>query len=139
MQFCIHWIQLEVKPLVALYLPLLSFGPSAIVPARLIRWLRLSAPECLVSLADDMTYDPLLTSALWPGCLAAAGIDHVVFEKCGDPHGFIGRQEIVDYLDGYVASFNPPRQGVTVTSLKSNTQHGFRLETSEGPYSADRS
>ena len=38
------------------YWPLLSFGPSATVPARPIRCLRLSALECLASLADDMTY-----------------------------------------------------------------------------------
>jgi hypothetical protein len=38
------------------YWPLLSFGPSATVPARPIRCLRLSALECLTSLADDMTY-----------------------------------------------------------------------------------
>jgi hypothetical protein len=38
------------------YWPLLSFRPSATVPARPIRCLRLSALECLTSLADDMTY-----------------------------------------------------------------------------------
>src|SRR6266700_3781934 len=37
------------------YWPLLSFGPSATVPARPIRCLRLSALECLPRLADDMT------------------------------------------------------------------------------------
>src|SRR5258707_698944 len=31
----------------------------------------------------------------------------------GDPHGFMLRDEIVDYLDAFVASFNPPlREGV---------------------------
>ena len=38
------------------YLPLLSFGPSATVPGSAYPLLRLSALECLTSLADDMTY-----------------------------------------------------------------------------------
>ena len=38
------------------YLPLLSFGPSAIVTGSAYLLLRLSASECLTSFADDMTY-----------------------------------------------------------------------------------
>ena len=37
------------------YLPLLSFGPSATVSGSAYLLLRLSALECLTSLADDMT------------------------------------------------------------------------------------
>src|SRR5258707_817933 len=50
-----------------------------------------------------------------------------------DPHGFMVRHEIVDYMDGFVASFGPPlREGVMVKSLKRNPHQGFTLETSDG-------
>src|SRR5258708_29670116 len=56
-----------------------------------------------------------------------------------DRHGFMLRDQIIDYLDGFIASFNPPlREGVTVKALRSNPQHGFTLDTTEGPYLADR-
>ena len=52
-----------------------------------------------------------------------------------DPNGFMLRHEIVDYLDAFVASFDPPlREGVTVKGLRSNPQHGFTLETTDGLY-----
>ena len=38
------------------YLPLPSFGPSAIVSGSAYLLLRLSALECLTSLADDLAY-----------------------------------------------------------------------------------
>ena len=38
------------------YLPLLSFGPSAIVSGSAYLLLHLSATECLTSLADDMAH-----------------------------------------------------------------------------------
>jgi putative flavoprotein involved in K+ transport len=56
-----------------------------------------------------------------------------------DPYGFMLRNEIVDYIDGFVASFDPPLQeGVAVKGLRSNPQHGFTIETSEGLYLADQ-
>jgi putative flavoprotein involved in K+ transport len=56
-----------------------------------------------------------------------------------DPDGFMGRQQIIDYIDAFVASFNPPlREAVTVKSLKSNAQHGYSLETTDGLYVADQ-
>ncbi len=49
------------------------------------------------------------------------------------------RHEIVDYVDAFVASFDPPlREGVAVKSLRSNPQHGFTLETTDGLYGADQ-
>ncbi len=56
-----------------------------------------------------------------------------------DPHGFMLRQEIINYFDGFVASFDPPLcEGVTVTGLRSHGQHGFVLDTSAGRYAADQ-
>jgi putative flavoprotein involved in K+ transport len=56
-----------------------------------------------------------------------------------DPHGFMLRDEIVDYMDGFVASFDPPLQeGVTVQHLRSDDQHGFQLETTDGIHSAQQ-
>src|SRR6266436_2189352 len=56
-----------------------------------------------------------------------------------DPHGFMVRHEIVDYIDRFVASFAPPlREGVMVKSLKRNPHHGFTLETSDGVHVADQ-
>ena len=56
-----------------------------------------------------------------------------------DPHGFMMRQEIIDYIDAFIESFDPPlREGVTVQGVKSNAQGGFTLETSQGHYLADQ-
>src|SRR5262245_46289031 len=38
-----------------------------------------------------------------------------------DPHGFMLRDEIIDYIDAFVASFNPPLlEGVNVQHLRSD-------------------
>jgi putative flavoprotein involved in K+ transport len=56
-----------------------------------------------------------------------------------DPHGFMLRQEIINYFDEFVASFDPPLcEGVTVTGLRGHGQHGFVLDTSAGRYAADQ-
>jgi putative flavoprotein involved in K+ transport len=56
-----------------------------------------------------------------------------------DPHGFMLRDEIIAYMDAFVASFDPPLlEGVAVRHLKSDSQHGFVLETSEGVHVADQ-
>lgn len=46
-----------------------------------------------------------------------------------DPHGFMAREEIVEYLQAYAASFDPPlREGVEVTALRPREGGGFELE-----------
>jgi putative flavoprotein involved in K+ transport len=56
-----------------------------------------------------------------------------------DPHGFMLRDEIVAYLDAFVASFNPPlREGIVVRQLRSDPQHGFVLDTDDGIHLADQ-
>ncbi|WP_432241487.1 MSMEG_0569 family flavin-dependent oxidoreductase [Herbaspirillum robiniae] len=53
-----------------------------------------------------------------------------------DPYGFMKKEEIVAYLDGFVASFDPPvREGVTVTKLWRDGQL-WRIAASDGEYSA---
>ena len=49
-----------------------------------------------------------------------------------DPHGFMPRDEISTYLEGYANSFRAPvREGVRVSSVES-TSRGLSLRTSEG-------
>jgi putative flavoprotein involved in K+ transport len=56
-----------------------------------------------------------------------------------DPHGFMLRDEIIDYIDAFVRSFNPPlREGIAVRGLRANAQHGFTLDTTDGLYTADQ-
>lgn len=59
--------------------------------------------------------------------------------KGPDPYGFMLRDEIVAYLDDYIASFNPPlAEGVAVRHLRSDAQHGFVIEASDGVHVADQ-
>jgi putative flavoprotein involved in K+ transport len=56
-----------------------------------------------------------------------------------DPYGFMQREEIVEYINGFVASFSPPlREGVTVRNLRGDKQHGFTLDTTDGLHIADQ-
>src|SRR5260221_12239310 len=56
-----------------------------------------------------------------------------------DPHGFMLRHQIVEYLDGFIASFDPPlRQGVAVRHLRSDAQHGFMIEATDGAHLAEQ-
>jgi len=56
-----------------------------------------------------------------------------------DPEGFMVKDQIVKYLDDYVASFSPPvREGVEVQRVKSGTRSRFEVETSEGTWLADQ-
>ncbi len=49
------------------------------------------------------------------------------------------RDEIVDLLDDFVASFDPPlREGVTVRVLRSDALHGFTLDATDGVHVADQ-
>ena len=55
-----------------------------------------------------------------------------------DPDGFMLRDEIVDHLERYAASFQAPvREGVEVSSLDPNPDGGFLLRTSDGELAAD--
>jgi putative flavoprotein involved in K+ transport len=56
-----------------------------------------------------------------------------------DPHGFMARDEIVDYLAGYARSFDPPlHEGVEVTRLAQEADGGYGLETSDGAVRAEQ-
>ncbi|MFT4045250.1 MAG: MSMEG_0569 family flavin-dependent oxidoreductase [Solimonas sp.] len=55
-----------------------------------------------------------------------------------DPHGFMLKDQIVDYLEGYVASFSPPlHEGVSVTRLRA-ADGGYALQTSAGDWFAEQ-
>lgn len=57
-----------------------------------------------------------------------------------DPHGFMKRDEIVQYIEAYAASFDPPiKEGVEVLRIwKDKAQELFYLTTSIGNYTADQ-
>jgi putative flavoprotein involved in K+ transport len=56
-----------------------------------------------------------------------------------DPYGFMKKDEIVEYLDQYVASFQPPAaERVTVTRLQRNAAKVFEIETTQGTLTADQ-
>ena len=55
-----------------------------------------------------------------------------------DPHGFMGKDEIVRYVTDYAARFSAPvREGVTVHALSPESD-GFRLDTSQGEVFAEQ-
>lgn len=52
-----------------------------------------------------------------------------------DPDGFMLRDEIVEYLDGFCASFDPPlREGVSVTRVTRLGKGGYRVATTAGTW-----
>ncbi|MGW0581896.1 MSMEG_0569 family flavin-dependent oxidoreductase [Streptomyces sp. NPDC002920] len=56
-----------------------------------------------------------------------------------DPDGFMVRDEIVRYLEEYVAFFRPPLvEGVAVTGLRRSADGVFELTTGEGEFTADQ-
>lgn len=56
-----------------------------------------------------------------------------------DPHGFMLKDEIVRYLEAYVASFAPPLlEGVSVQRLRSAEGGGFQIGTSAGDWTASQ-
>jgi putative flavoprotein involved in K+ transport len=60
-----------------------------------------------------------------------------------DPYGFMQKDEILQYLADYAASFNPPLlEGVAVLSLRQEQirqgQNGFALSTAIGEYTAEQ-
>jgi putative flavoprotein involved in K+ transport len=56
-----------------------------------------------------------------------------------DPYGFMKKDEIVQYIDQYVASFQPPAaEGVAVTRLQRNADNVFEVDTNQGRLTADQ-
>lgn len=56
-----------------------------------------------------------------------------------DPHGFMLKDEIVTFLERYAAMVQPPiREGVAVTKIKAMPGGGFRVESTDGTYTADK-
>jgi putative flavoprotein involved in K+ transport len=56
-----------------------------------------------------------------------------------DPEGFMKKQQIVDYLDSFIAQLDPPlREGVRVSSVRRARSGGFHVSTSIGEFSADQ-
>lgn len=56
-----------------------------------------------------------------------------------DPHGFMKKNEIIAYLDAFIAKVNAPvREGVAVQRLVARSQGGYQLSTSAGEFSADQ-
>lgn len=56
-----------------------------------------------------------------------------------DPFGFMKKDEILAYLDAFIARTDPPlREGVAVTALRQGVGGGFVVETSDGTYTADQ-
>ncbi|MBW4467520.1 MAG: MSMEG_0569 family flavin-dependent oxidoreductase [Pegethrix bostrychoides GSE-TBD4-15B] len=56
-----------------------------------------------------------------------------------DPAGFMQKDQIVDYVKSYAASFEPPlRESVAVFSVRKTESDNFELVTSIGSYSADQ-
>jgi putative flavoprotein involved in K+ transport len=55
-----------------------------------------------------------------------------------DPHGFMAKEEIVEYLENYARFFGPPlKEGVTVSHLRAHESGAFAISTSNGDYLAD--
>lgn len=56
-----------------------------------------------------------------------------------DPDGFMRRDEIIDYVEDFAASFGPPlHEGVSVTRVTRAGRRGFVLETSHGELRANQ-
>jgi putative flavoprotein involved in K+ transport len=58
--------------------------------------------------------------------------------KGDDPHGFMVKDEILEYLDGFAKAVDAPlREGVAVERVVPRGEGGFDVQTSEGAYRAD--
>ena len=54
-----------------------------------------------------------------------------------DPHGFMKKDEIIAYLDAFVAKVNPPMlTGVTVRHVQAVPEGGYAIQTSAGDFTA---
>ena len=59
--------------------------------------------------------------------------------KGTDPHGFMKKEEINQYLAGFVKKVNAPvREGVAVQRVIPRAEGGFQVHTSQGEFSADQ-
>ncbi|MEJ0050237.1 MAG: MSMEG_0569 family flavin-dependent oxidoreductase [Methylovirgula sp.] len=59
--------------------------------------------------------------------------------KGSDPHGFMRKDEIIAYLEGFASSVRAPiLEGVTVESVKGLPDGGFEVVTSTGKITADQ-
>jgi len=72
-----------------------------------------------------------LVTPNWQCALPGYGYDG------SDPDGFMVKEEILEFFERYVGSFEPPlRGGVRVDNVVAEGE-GFRLDTSDGEYTAD--
>jgi putative flavoprotein involved in K+ transport len=56
-----------------------------------------------------------------------------------EPHGFMGKEAIVRYVEDYARSFDPPLcEGVSATSLRADPAGGYQLTTSAGTCHAEQ-
>lgn len=56
-----------------------------------------------------------------------------------DPHGFMVKSQILEYLEGFVRHVGAPtRTGVTVQRVAPRSQGGFEVHTSHGSHTADQ-
>ncbi len=55
-----------------------------------------------------------------------------------DPHGFMNRQQIIDYLDRFAAKVKPPLLTQTEVTHLSYDGQRFQLSTNQGAFSADQ-
>lgn len=55
-----------------------------------------------------------------------------------DPHGFMLRDEIVEYLDAFAQSFDPPILEEAAVTRIAPHEGGYRVETSKGTWLADQ-
>jgi putative flavoprotein involved in K+ transport len=56
-----------------------------------------------------------------------------------DPYGFMAKDDIVSYLEGYAAAFNPPlKEGVTVNKVSQAANGLFAVSTSIGDYTSNQ-
>jgi putative flavoprotein involved in K+ transport len=60
------------------------------------------------------------------------------YEYAGDdPHGFMKKEQIIEYLDGFVAAVNAPvREGVAVRHVAALPGGSYRVDTSQGTVTA---
>lgn len=56
-----------------------------------------------------------------------------------DPHGFMNREQIIDYLQRFADKVKAPvREGVTVELVSIDAQGRYQIHTDQGDYSADQ-
>jgi len=56
-----------------------------------------------------------------------------------DPRGFMTRQEIIGYLERFVAKLDAPlREGVSVNTVRTDADGLYHVSTSDGEYTADQ-